>query len=131
VATKQTRVTPAGGDTTRTKARQRSKPPRTRGRKTRWLRIGLPLAVLGLVAFLYWQPLSSYRQTRDELAQRQREVTELRAEKKLLEQRVEQSTSLVVLAQQARRTGLVRPGEQLFIVKGIPAWRRARAATAP
>jgi cell division protein FtsB len=89
----------------------------------------LPLAVLGLVAFLYWQPLASYRQTRDELAQRQREVAELRAEKRLLEGRVEQSTSLVVLAQQARRTGLVRPGEQLFIVKGIPAWRRARAAS--
>ena len=44
---------------------------------------------------------------------------------------MEQSTSLVVLAQQARRTGLVRPGEQLFIVKGIPAWRHSQAATAP
>jgi cell division protein FtsB len=123
-------VTSAGGDGTRKTARRRRQPSRPRSRRARWLRIALPLAVLGLVAFLYWQPLASYRQTRDELAQRQREVAELRAEKKLLEGRVERSTSLVVLAQQARRTGLVRPGEQLFIVKGIPAWRRARAASA-
>ena len=30
------------------------------------------------------------------------------------------------LAREARRLGLVKPGEQLFIVKGIPAWRAAK-----
>jgi cell division protein FtsB len=85
------------------------------------------VAILGLVAFLYWHPLSSYVETRGQLDGRQREVAELRAEKALLEQRLEQSTSLAELARAARRTGLVRPGEQLFIVKGIPAWRQARA----
>ena len=92
------------------------------------MRVALPLAVLGLVGFLYWQPLSSYVQTRSELGRRQQEVTELRAEKALLEQRLRQSTSLGALAREARRTGLVGADEQLFIVKGIPAWRRARAA---
>ena len=27
---------------------------------------------------------------------------------------------------EARRIGYVLPGEQLFVVKGIPAWRRAQ-----
>ena len=87
----------------------------------------LPVAVLCLVGFLYWHPLSRYLDTRSELAQRQQDVVELRAEKALLEQQLEQSTDLVALAREARQTGLVRPGEQLFIVKGISAWRRARA----
>jgi cell division protein FtsB len=84
--------------------------------------------VLALVAFLYWQPISTWAQTRGELATRRQEVAELQAERALLEKRLEESTSLVALAREARRTGLVRPGEQLFIVKGIPAWRRAHAA---
>ena len=84
--------------------------------------------MLSLVGFLYWQPISSYVETRNELSQRQAEVAELQAERALLEKRLEQSTSLVALAREARRTGLVRPGEQLFIIKGIPAWRRAHAA---
>jgi hypothetical protein len=28
------------------------------------------------------------------------------------------------LVREARRLGLVKPGERLFIVKGIPAWRK-------
>jgi hypothetical protein len=84
------------------------------------------LAVLGLVGFLYWHPISTYLETRGQLDRRQREVTDLRAAKTLLEARLEQSTSLTALSREARRIGLVRPGEQLFIVKGIPAWRQAR-----
>ena len=87
----------------------------------------MPVAVLCLVGFLYWHPLSRYMETRNDLARRQQDVAELRAEKAVLEQRLEQSTNLVVLAREARQTGLVRPGEQLFIVKGISAWRRAAA----
>jgi cell division protein FtsB len=84
------------------------------------------VAVLALGAFLYWHPLSRYVDARSELARRERDVAELQAEKAVLEQRLEQSTNLAVLAREARRTGLVGPGEQLFIVKGIDAWRRAR-----
>ena len=29
-----------------------------------------------------------------------------------------------VLVREARRLGLVKPGEQLFIVRGIAAWRK-------
>jgi hypothetical protein len=86
----------------------------------------VPVAVLGLVGFLYWHPISTYLETRGQLDRRQREVTDLRAAKTLLEARLEQSTSLTALSREARRIGLVRPGEQLFIVKGIPAWHQAR-----
>jgi cell division protein FtsB len=87
----------------------------------------LPVAVLAVVAFLYYKPLTRYVEARNELAARRAEVAELRAEKVRLERRFERSTSLVALAREARRVGLVRPGEQLFIIKGIPAWRRSHA----
>ncbi len=111
------------------KKRPPARPPTKQrpARRVKWARLAVPVAVLGLVGFLYWHPLSRYVETRNELARRQQDVAELRAEKAVLEQRLEQSTDLVVLARDARQTGLVRPGEQLFIVKGIPAWRRARA----
>jgi hypothetical protein len=32
------------------------------------------------------------------------------------------------LAREARRLNLVRPGEKLFIVKGVSDWRRVQAA---
>lgn len=89
----------------------------------------MPLAVLGLVGFLYWHPISTYLETRGQLERRQQEVRELQAARALLESRLEQSTSLTALAREARRIGLVRPGEQLFIVKGIPGWREARAGS--
>jgi cell division protein FtsB len=94
-------------------------------RRSRRLRLLLPAVTLGIVAFLYYQPLARYVEARNELAARQAEVRELRAERARLELRLERSTSLVALAREARRVGLVRPGEQLFIVKGIPAWRRS------
>ena len=41
------------------------------------------------------------------------------------------STSTAELQREARRIGYVRPGEQLFIIQGITAWRRASKAGAP
>ncbi len=109
----------------RTKQQRR---PARRRRRPRWLRLAIPVAVLGVVGFLYWHPIATYVETRSDLDRRQREVALLQTERALLEQQLEQSASLDTLARDARRTGLVRRGEQLFIVKGIPAWRRARAA---
>ena len=77
-----------------------------------------------LVAYLSYRPLSSWTHTRSALAQRSSQVQVLEAQKATLEREVEQATSLKQLARTARRIGLVRPGERLFIVKGIPAWRR-------
>jgi cell division protein FtsB len=89
----------------------------------RWL----ALAAVVLVALLYYKPLRTYFQTRDTLAQRSTEVRSLRAERRTLERRLAAAGTNEALIRQARRLGLVRPGERLFIVKGIEAWRRGRS----
>ena len=85
------------------------------------------LGVAVLLALLYYRPVKTYVNTRHALDERTAEVRELAARKKQLEQRlaeVEQGASLV---RGARRLGLVKPGEHLFIVQGIQQWRRAHA----
>lgn len=85
--------------------------------------------MLGFVAFLYYRPLSSYVETRSALNVRQAQVNELRAEKARLEARLERSTTLVALTREARQMSLVRPGERLYVVRGIAEWRRAQRAS--
>jgi cell division protein FtsB len=86
----------------------------------RWLGVGVVL----FIAFLYSQPLRSYLSTRDALSSRAQEVRSLRAEKRRLERRLTEADTPEALTREARRLGYVKPGEQLFIVKGIAAWRR-------
>ena len=49
----------------------------------------------------------------------------LRQEKSQLEKQIAQAGTSDQLVREARRLGLVKPGERLFIVKGISAWRKA------
>ena len=86
------------------------------------------LAATGFVAFLYYQPLSSYLETRATLNERTAQVQLLRQERSRLQARLEQSATVAALSREARRMSLVRPGEHLFIVKGVQEWRRAHAA---
>jgi cell division protein FtsB len=99
-----------------------------RRRSTRGVRV-LVLGVVAFAAFLYYQPLASYFDRREELARRSKEVAALRVRKQELERRLEASKSPAELAREARRLGLVKEGEHLFIVKGVDAWQRARGAT--
>jgi hypothetical protein len=85
------------------------------------------LATAVVVAFLYYQPLSSYFETRAALNERAEEVAALRQERGRLQVRLERSSTLAALAREARQLRLVRPGERLFIVKGVKEWRRAQA----
>jgi cell division protein FtsB len=87
----------------------------------RWLGVG----ALCLVGLLYYRPLHTYVDTRHTLAERFGQVASLRAEKRQLERKLADSTSDAALAREARRLGLIKPGERLFIVKGIEAWKRA------
>ncbi len=80
------------------------------------------------MAFLYWRPISTYLGTRSELSTRKAEVVVLRAEKARLEQQLARRTSTTALGREARRIGYVKPGERLFIVKGIGAWQRLHPA---
>jgi cell division protein FtsB len=86
----------------------------------RWLAV----AVVGFVAFLYMQPLRSYFSTREALSQRTQEVRSLRAQKLRLERALADTDTSASLTREARRLGYVKPGERLFIIKGIAAWRR-------
>jgi cell division protein FtsB len=89
-------------------------------RPTRLLAIG----GIVLVAFLYWKPTQTYLSTHRELQARQAEVRQLRDEKAQLQKRIAQAGTGGQLVREARRLGLVKPGEQLFIVRGITAWRK-------
>ena len=83
------------------------------------------LAALALIAFLYSKPLRTYLETREEVAERRAEVRALAARNAALERRVLEAMTSEALVREARRLGYVKPGERLFIVTGIPAWRRA------
>ncbi|HET6642722.1 MAG TPA: septum formation initiator family protein, partial [Gaiellaceae bacterium] len=58
----------------------------------------------------------------------QEEVRQLRAKRNRLAKRLEEAETPEALEQRARKLGLVKPGEQLFIVKGIDEWRRKARA---
>jgi cell division protein FtsB len=100
---------------------KRSKARRRPVRTMRWLVLGVAL----LVGFLYYRPLSTYVETKRELSSRATEVRELENELKTLERRLASARHPDAVERQARRLGLVKPGERLFIVKGVRAWRRS------
>jgi len=99
-------------------------PRRRRIPIARWLGLG----GLVLAAFLYYRPVTSYVETKHALEQRAAEVHVLEAQQQALQRRLDRSGSRQSLVRQARRLGLVKPGERLFIVKGIPQWRHSRRA---
>jgi ferric-dicitrate binding protein FerR (iron transport regulator) len=105
-----------------TRPRTRAKAPRSRRR----LRLLWLTGLVVVAAYLYYQPLSSYFEARSDLAARRAEVESLRIAKAELELRLASSTSLDATQREARRIAYVLPGEQLFVVKGIPDWRRAQ-----
>jgi cell division protein FtsB len=107
-------------------ARRRPQRARAGARRRRLQGRLLVVGVVVFVAFLYYRPLTSYVETRSDLDRRRAEVVELRAERTRLERRLKRSTSEAALRREARRIGYVRPGERLFIVKGIQKWRRAQ-----
>jgi len=100
---------------------------RGRFRGARSARRWLAVLVLGLVGVLYYRPLVAYFDARSALERQHAEVASLRMQKHRLERRLRAEASARTLQREARRLGYVKPGEQLFIVKGIAAWRRERA----
>jgi cell division protein FtsB len=95
--------------------------------RSRYLLRWLAVAAIVVVGLLYARPLRSYLDTKHELAQRAGEVQALKSERRALQHRLAESTTSEALTREARRLGLVRPGERLFIVKGISAWLHGKA----
>jgi cell division protein FtsB len=113
----------------------RAKKKASSGRRTRHLRSGRrrlrllwAVAIVGVSVYLYYRPIASYLETRNDLATSRADVESLRLVKAELELRLVNSTSVDSIEREARRIGYVKPGERLFVVKGIPAWRTARSS---
>ena len=96
-------------------------------RSRRW-RLVVVVAV-ALLAFFYYRPLHAYFDTRHALQERRSEVRGLQAQKRRLERQLAATTSPAALDLEARQLALVKPGERLFIVKGIAAWKRRHGGT--
>jgi cell division protein FtsB len=80
----------------------------------RWLGI----AVLAAVAFAYVHPLRAYFDARSEVDARRADVTALERKHTELEARIKVARTNTFVEREARKLGLVRPGERLFIVDG-------------
>jgi len=105
--------------------RRRKRPPRS-SLALRWLAVG----ALVLVGLLYYRPVRAYLDRSNTVAARQAQVDALAQRHAALERRLRYVGSQAAIAREARRLGYVKPGERLFIVKGIPAWRAAKRAGA-
>jgi cell division protein FtsB len=108
------------------KARVRTRKTRARIGRRR-LRLLWAVGLVGVALYLYYRPISSYLETRNELATRRAEVQSLRSVRAELDLRLVNSTKTDSIEREARRIGYVKPGERLFVVKGIPDWRAARS----
>jgi hypothetical protein len=105
---------------------QKSRPKKRVPQSKRRLRLLWLAGLVAVTGYLYYQPLNSYFETKNDLSARRAEVEMLQITKVQLERRLESSTSLEATEREARRIGFVAPGEQLFVVKGIPDWLRAQ-----
>ena len=104
-------------------ARSARLPTRPRVRWDRVGRIALLLVLLGVIA-LYVNPLRSWWSTRQEAAQRGSEVSVLKRENERLRARRAQLKDPRMLENEARRLGMVKPGERAFVVEGLAKARR-------
>ena len=87
----------------------------------RWLAV----AVVCAIAVAYVQPIRAYFDARGEVAKREAQKDALLRGQAELRHALEQTGTDEYIVREARRLGLVRPGEHLYIVKGIEKWMRA------
>ncbi len=89
----------------------------------RWDRVGRValLLVLAGVIMLYVNPLRDWWSTLNEAEARRGEVERLRDERRVLRARRDELRDPAALEREARRLGMVRPGERAYVVEGLPA----------
>lgn len=78
------------------------------------------------IAVGYVQPLRAYRDARGDVDVRKAQVARIAGENAALERRLAEAETNGFVEREARRLGLVKPGERLFIVSGIDEWKRER-----
>lgn len=100
----------------------RARPVPATIRWDRLSRYGL-LIVFVVLVVLYVNPLRNYVSTLQESKRRAAEVSVLEREQKVLEARKRALGNPDVVEAEARRLGMVRPGERPFVVRGLPRGR--------
>ncbi len=80
--------------------------------------------MLAAIALAYVQPLRSYLAARSEVARSEAAVAALERTNRSLERRVEVAGTDEFVMREARRLGLVKPGERLFIIQGAEPEKR-------
>jgi cell division protein FtsB len=88
----------------------------------RWL----GAAVLAAIALAYVQPLRAYLAARERVAESRAAVAALERTNRSLARRAALAGTDEFVEREARRLGLVRPGERLFIVEGAGEPKKAR-----
>lgn len=81
----------------------------------RWL----GAAVIAAIAVAYVQPVRSYYRAKDDLARTQEQRALLLHQQAALRHRLELVETDEFVAREARKIGLVRPGEHLYVVRGL------------
>jgi len=76
-------------------------------------------AILVVIAISYIHPLASYRHAQKEVRDRQAAITALERDNAELTKKLMDAGKSEYVVREARRLGLVREGEHLFIVKGV------------
>ena len=76
-------------------------------------------AILVIIAVSYIHPLTSYRHAQQDVREREAAITALERENTELTKKVMDAGTSEYVIREARRLGLVREGEHLFIVKGV------------
>jgi cell division protein FtsB len=106
--------------TPRPRSRPRALPGGARG--IRWDRVSRVALLVVLVAIvgLYIGPARSYWSTVREAKHRRAEVAQLKRENARLRAKRAALRSTSSLEREARRLGMVRPGERAYVVKHLP-----------
>ena len=96
--------------------------PRVRASGIRWDRVGRVglLVVLVMLLGLYVGPARSYFATRSQAAEKREAVQALQHQNERLKARVRALKDPGELEREARRMGMIRPGERAYVVKGLP-----------
>ena len=94
--------------------------------RIRWDRLGrwAILFVLGLVLYLYIGPATRWVSTWKEARAKRAELATLQAENERLRERRDALKRRSSLEREARRLGMVKAGERMYVVEGLP--KRAR-----
>src|SRR5437763_16793601 len=114
--------------TTRGAIRPRSRPrPRSRaiGEGIRWdrlARLGL-LSVLGIILILYVSPIVHWIQQSGTASHDRAQVRALQSEHDMLRARPRMLRRPDAVEQEARKLGMVAPGEKPYVVQGVPGDR--------